>query len=55
MKKFGSSKHRKAVSTLADIYYAFFCCKGYSPLKQRNKLAARFCPEKDEVRRGSIC
>lgn len=24
MKKFGSSKHRKAASILADIYYAFF-------------------------------
>jgi len=55
MKKFGSSKHRKAASTLAGIYYDFFCCEEYGPLEQTNKLAARFCPERDDIRRGSIC
>lgn len=27
----------------------------YSPLQQKNKWAARFCPENDVVRRGSYC
>lgn len=54
IKEFGSSKHRKAASALSDIYCTFFCCKDHLPLEQRKKLAARFCPENDAVRKGSI-